>query len=288
MEDMTTYVLTLRLPDRPGIVHLVSGALVEIGGNIVENAQFSEPVSGLFCMRTRFESSETEAELIRTRINQALSQHGPTGEVQMSLRDESQRQRVMIMVSKHEHCLLDLLYRHDEGELPVDIPVVVSNHWDCQELVARYGIPFVRIPVTKETKTEAEQELVDLIAEYNIDFVVLARYMQVLSEGLCAQLAGRAINIHHSFLPGFKGAKPYHQAHDRGVKLIGATAHYVTSDLDEGPIIEQDAQRVTHAQSADQLVVLGKDIERQVLSRAVRWQAEDRVLLVGRRTVVFP
>jgi formyltetrahydrofolate deformylase len=153
MEDMTTYVLTLRLPDRPGIVHLVSGALVEIGGNIVENAQFSEPVSGLFCMRTRFESSETEAELIRTRINQALSQHGPTGEVQMSLRDESQRQRVMIMVSKHEHCLLDLLYRHDEGELPVDIPVVVSNHWDCQELVARYGIPFVRIPVTKETKT---------------------------------------------------------------------------------------------------------------------------------------
>jgi formyltetrahydrofolate deformylase len=285
---MTTYVLTLRVPDRPGIVHGVSGALLEVGGNILENAQFSEPLSGLFCLRTRFETAESNSDLIRTHIVSALDSIAPGVEYQLSVRDESVRQRVLIMVSKHEHCLLDLLYRHDEGELPVEIPVVVSNHWDCQELVARYGIPFVRIPVSKDTKAEAEQELLDLITEYKIDFVVLARYMQVLSQGLCDSLAGRAINIHHSFLPGFKGAKPYHQAHDRGVKLIGATAHYVTTDLDEGPIIEQDAQRVTHAQSADQLVVIGKDIERQVLSRAVRWQAEDRVLLVGHRTVVFP
>ncbi len=285
---MTTYVLTLRLPDRPGIVHAVSGALLEVGGNILENAQFSEPVSGLFCLRTRFETAETNSELIRTHIEKGIEGVSPGSSYLLSLRDESHRQRALIMVSKHEHCLLDLLYRHEEGELPVDIPLVVSNHWDCQEMVARYGIPFVRIPVTKDTKGEAEQELLELLTEYKIDFVVLARYMQVLSVELCEALAGRAINIHHSFLPGFKGAKPYHQAHDRGVKLIGATAHYVTSDLDEGPIIEQDAQRVTHAQSADQLVVIGKDIERQVLSRAVRWQAENRVLLVGRRTVVFP
>jgi formyltetrahydrofolate deformylase len=284
---MATYVLTLRLPDRPGIVHAVSGALLACGGNILENAQFSEPVSGLFCLRTRFETANPDLEQLRHRIAEATDSVAAGDAVHMSLRDESVRRRVLLMVSKHEHCLLDLLYRHDEGELPIDIPLVVSNHWDCQELVARYGIPYVHIPVTKTTKQEAEDRLLALIGEHQIDFVVLARYMQVLSEGLCHNLAGRAINIHHSFLPGFKGAKPYHQAHDRGVKVIGATAHYVTSDLDEGPIIEQDVQRVNHAQSADQLVVIGKDIERQVLSRAVRWQAEDRVLLVGHRTVVF-
>jgi formyltetrahydrofolate deformylase len=284
---MPTYLLTLRLPDRPGIVHAVSGALFASGGNILENAQFSEPVSGLFCLRTRFETAETDLVTIRQRIETATLGLADGDNVQMTLRDEQVRRRAMLMVSKHEHCLLDLLYRHDEGELPLDIPLVVSNHWDCQELVSRYGIPYVHIPVTKDTKPEAEARLVELIGQHQIDFVVLARYMQVLSNELCAQLAGRAINIHHSFLPGFKGAKPYHQAHDRGVKLIGATAHYVTGDLDEGPIIEQDVQRVTHAQSADQLVVIGKDIERQVLSRAVRWQSEDRVLLVGNRTVVF-
>ncbi len=284
---MPTYVLTLVVPDRPGIVHAVSGALMASGGNILENAQFSEPVSGLFCLRTRFETVETDALALRDRIHAAAVTVADASNVYLTLRNEAVRRRVLLMVSKHEHCLLDLLYRHDEGELPIDIPLVVSNHWDCQELVARYGIPYVHLPVTKESKPQAEQRLMELIDQYQIDFVVLARYMQVLSAQLCSDLSGRAINIHHSFLPGFKGAKPYHQAHDRGVKLIGATAHYVTSDLDEGPIIEQDVQRVTHAQSADQMVVIGKDIERQVLSRAVRWQAEDRVLLVGSRTVVF-
>ncbi len=287
VSSMATYVLTLRLPDRPGIVHAVSGALFASGGNILENSQFSEPVSGLFCLRTRFETPNSDLEGLRVRIAEATADVAGGDTVQLTLRDESVRRRAMLMVSKHEHCLLDLLYRHDEGELPIDIPLVVSNHWDCQELVARYGIPYVHISVTKTTKQEAEERLVDLLTEHHIDFVVLARYMQVLSEELCEQLSGRAINIHHSFLPGFKGAKPYHQAHDRGVKVIGATAHYVTADLDEGPIIEQDVQRVSHSQSADQLVVMGKDIERQVLSRAVRWQAEDRVLLVGKRTVVF-
>jgi formyltetrahydrofolate deformylase len=284
---MTTYVLTLRLPDRPGIVHAVSGALLGLGGNILENNQFSDPVSGLFCLRTRFETLTSDVTQLRNAVLEAVQTLATSNSVTLTLRNESVRQRMLLMVSKHEHCLLDLLYRHSEGELPVDIPLVVSNHWDCQELVARYGIPYVHIPVTKETKSQAETRLVELVGEHEIDFVVLARYMQVLSTELCNQLSGRAINIHHSFLPGFKGAKPYHQAHDRGVKLIGATAHYITSDLDEGPIIEQDVQRVTHALTADQMVVIGKDIERHVLSRAVRWQAEDRVLLVGQRTVVF-
>jgi formyltetrahydrofolate deformylase len=284
---MATYVLTLRIPDRPGIVHAMSGALLAGQANILENAQFSEPVSGMFCMRTRFETELTDQVQLHKLLTDAAESVSGTAQPLLTLRNESERRRVLIMVSKFEHCLLDLLYRYAEGELPVEIPLVVSNHWDCQELVAGYGIPYVHIPVTKETKPEAESRLLGLVAEHRIDLVVLARYMQVLSVELCTALSGRAINIHHSFLPGFKGAKPYHQAYDRGVKLIGATAHYVTSDLDEGPIIEQDVQRVSHAQSADQLVVIGKDIERQVLSRAVRWQAEDRALLVGERTVVF-
>jgi formyltetrahydrofolate deformylase len=277
------YVMTFRCPDRPGIVYGVSGALLQLNANIIEKSQFSEPVTGTFCLRTRFETDVTDLDHINALLHVELEEFGGV----MTIRDEQRRQRVLIMVSKFEHCLLDLLYRHSEGELPIDIPLVVSNHWDCQELVAGYGIPYVHLPVTKETKPAQEKRLLDLMAEHQIDFVVLARYMQVLSPELCEAIAGRAINIHHSFLPGFKGAKPYHQAYDRGVKLIGATAHYVTTDLDEGPIIEQDAQRVTHSQSADNLVVIGKDIERQVLARAVRWQAEDRVLLVGRRTVVF-
>jgi formyltetrahydrofolate deformylase len=284
---MATFVLTLRIPDRPGIVHAMAGALLEGGANILENAQFSEPVSHMFCMRTRFETEQTDQAALLELVTRAAESVSAPGVPLLTLRNESDRRRVLIMVSKFEHCLLDLLYRHAEGELAIDIPVVVSNHWDCQELVARYGIPYVHIPVSKDTKAAAEARLLDLVTEHQIDVVVLARYMQVLSADLCAALSGRAINIHHSFLPGFKGAKPYHQAYDRGVKVIGATAHYVTSDLDEGPIIEQDVQRVSHAQSAEQLVVIGKDIERQVLSRAVRWQAEDRVLLVGHRTVVF-
>jgi formyltetrahydrofolate deformylase len=277
------YVMTFRCPDRPGIVYGVSGALLQLNANIIEKSQFSEPVTGTFCLRTRFETEVTDLEHITALLNVELEEFGGI----MTVRDEQRRQRALIMVSKFEHCLLDLLYRHSEGELPIDIPLVVSNHWDCQELVAGYGIPYVHLPVTKETKPAQENRLLELMSEHHIDFVVLARYMQVLSAELCETISGRAINIHHSFLPGFKGAKPYHQAYDRGVKLIGATAHYVTTDLDEGPIIEQDAQRVTHSQSADNLVVIGKDIERQVLARAVRWQAEDRVLLVGHRTVIF-
>jgi formyltetrahydrofolate deformylase len=207
--------------------------------------------------------------------------------VTITLRPEAQRRRVLLMVSKADHCLLDLLYRWESGELPVDIPVIVSNHTDLQPIAERHGIPFVHIPVTKETKPEAEARLLALVEEHDVDFVVLARYMQVLSDGLCRELSGRIINIHHSFLPGFKGAKPYHQAHARGVKLIGATAHYVTADLDEGPIIEQDVTRVDHAWTADQLVAHGRDVERLVLSRAVARHAEDRVLMVGVRTIVF-
>jgi formyltetrahydrofolate deformylase len=194
---------------------------------------------------------------------------------------------MLVMVSKFDHCLVDLLYRHETGELPVDIPLVVSNHPDLRPLVEHHGIAFLHLPVTRETKPEAEARLLALVAEHDVDFVVLARYMQVLSDDLCRSLEGRVINIHHSFLPGFKGAKPYHQAYARGVKLIGATAHYVTADLDEGPIIEQEVTRVTHAATPRTLVALGRDTERLVLSRAVRRHAEDRVLLVGPRTVVF-
>jgi formyltetrahydrofolate deformylase len=191
------------------------------------------------------------------------------------------------MVSKHLHCLNDLLFRHSTGALQVDIPVVVSNHLDAEPLVKSYGIDFVHLPVTADTKQQAEARLLELVEQHGIDLVVLARYMQVLSDDLCRRLSGRIINIHHSFLPSFKGARPYHQAHARGVKLIGATAHYVTADLDEGPIIEQDVIRVDHAHTQDQLVAAGRDVEAQVLSRAVRWHAESRVLLNGNRTVVF-
>ena len=194
---------------------------------------------------------------------------------------------MLLMVSKFDHCLVDLLYRWGLGELPVDIPLIVSNHPDLAPVAKRYGIPFVHVPVTRDTKPEAEAELLRLVAEHQVDFVVLARYMQVLSDDLCGKLSGRIINIHHSFLPGFKGAKPYHQAHERGVKLIGATAHLVTADLDEGPIIEQDVVRVGHRHTAPELVAIGRDVERIVLARAVRLHAEDRVVLTGSRTVVF-
>jgi formyltetrahydrofolate deformylase len=195
--------------------------------------------------------------------------------------------RTLVMVSRHLHCLNDLLFRHSTGSLQVDIPAVVSNHLDAEPLVKSYGIDFVHLPVTADTKQQAEARLLELVEQHGIDLVVLARYMQVLSDDLCRRLSGRIINIHHSFLPSFKGARPYHQAHARGVKLIGATAHYVTADLDEGPIIEQDVIRVDHAHTQDQLVAAGRDVEAQVLSRAVRWHAESRVLLNGNRTVVF-
>jgi formyltetrahydrofolate deformylase len=203
------------------------------------------------------------------------------------VRREDDHPRVLVLVSKYDHCLVDLLQRWRAGELPARIPLVVSNHPDLGDLVRSYGVPFEHIPVTAATKADAEGRLLELVREHRVDLVVLARYMQILSDRLCAELAGRAINIHHSFLPGFKGAKPYHQAWDRGVKLIGATAHYVTAELDEGPIIDQDVARVTHADTAERMVVVGKDIERLVLSRAVTAHVEGRVFLLGHRTVVF-
>jgi formyltetrahydrofolate deformylase len=285
---MHQYILTLTCPDRPGIVLALAQSIVDSHGNILENEQFSDPVSGSFCVRIEFESPDTDEDVIQARIAAALKDFDPT----ITLRPAARRQKVLILVSKFDHCLVDILYRWETGELPIEIPLVVSNHKDTRPIVERLGIPFVWVPVGREaegptSKAAAEARMHELIAEYDIDLVVLARYMQVLSDDACERLAGRVINIHHSFLPGFKGAKPYHQAFDRGVKLIGATAHYVTADLDEGPIIEQDVVRVTHAQSADALVALGRDVERRVLSRALRLHAEDRVIRSGSRTIVF-
>ena len=283
MSTSRHFVMVLRCPDRPGIVHGVTGAILDVGGNIIENAQFSDPGSNTFVMRTRFDAVTADVSTVRERLTARIG--GP--DVELRVRAEDDKAKALIMVSKFDHCLLDLLYRHRTGELDIQIPLVVSNHPDCAPLVETYGIPYLHLPVTADTKAEQEATLLDLIAEHDIDFVVLARYMQVLSTDLCNTLRGRAINIHHSFLPGFKGAKPYHQAHARGVKLIGATAHYVTADLDEGPIIEQDVVRVSHNNDADAMVRLGRDVERNVLSRAVQAQAQDRVVLIGDRTVVF-
>lgn len=277
------HILTLTCPDRPGIVHAVCSGLLDVGGNIVENAQFSEPITGTFCMRLACETAEHDPVVVRDAVLARLADPA----AQVTVRAESTRPRVLIMVSKFDHCLVDLLYRWRTGALPIDIPVIVSNHPDCALVAATHGIPYVHLPITASTKASQEAQLKALIDRHEIDLVVLARYMQVLSDDLCAHLSGRAINIHHSFLPGFKGAKPYHQAHERGVKLVGATAHFVTADLDEGPIIEQDVARVNHAHTVEQLVSLGQDTERAVLSRAVRYWAEDRVLLVGNTTVVF-
>jgi len=275
-------ILTLSCPDRPGIVHAVSGALLEAGGNILENAQFGDTGTGLFALRTRFES-ERSADDVAAMIAPVVERF----DARWTLRDEVRRHRALIMVSRYDHCLVDLLYRRSTGELAIDIPLIVSNHTDCAHHAARYGVRYEHLPVTSGTKAQQEARLLELVVEERIDFVVLARYMQVLSPELCAALPSRIINIHHSFLPGFKGARPYHQAHARGVKLIGATAHYVTSDLDEGPIIEQDVERVDHSMSPERLVEMGRDVERRVLAKAVRYQAEDRIVLDGHKTVVF-
>jgi len=277
------YLMTLRCGDQPGIVHAASTAIVAVGGNILENDQFTDPVTNLFCMRTRFETLAGDIEDVRNRIATDLSKFTPT----LGLRPEDARRRVLIMVSTSDHCLADLLYRRENGDLPVDIVAVVSNHPDLGPLAARYGVPFYEVAVLPTAKLEAEARLRELVEALDVDFVVLARYMQVLSPGLCEELRGRIINIHHSFLPGFKGARPYHQAYERGVKLIGATAHFVTADLDDGPIIDQDVVRVSHARTSGDLVALGRDVERVVLARAVKLMAEDRVALVGKRTVIF-
>jgi formyltetrahydrofolate deformylase len=274
--------MTLRCSDQPGIVRASASGIVEVGGNIVESDQFSDPPTGLFCMRISFDSPRTLDE-----VRQSLEIHLAVFEPLLGVRPESRRRRALVMVSKHDHCLVDLLYRWNIGELEVDIPAIVSNHPDCAPIAERYAIPYTHVAVTPETKPAAEAALLELVRAHDVDFIVLARYMQVLSRGFFETMPGNIINIHHSFLPSFKGARPYHQAYERGVKLIGATAHYVTADLDEGAIIAQAVTQVTHAQSADDLVAIGRDIERTVLARAVRLQSEDRVVLAGNRTIVF-
>ncbi len=271
----TRFVITLMCPDRPGLIHGVSGALLRVGGNIVENAQFVERDSATFCMRTVVDADTDDSGIVAIEP------------LHLRVRPADRRPRTLVMVSRADHCLVDILYRWNTGTLPVDIPLIVSNHPDCRDHAERHDIAFEHLPVTRDTKEGQEARIAELVDEHRIDLVVLARYMQILGDDLCELLAGRAVNIHHSFLPGFKGARPYHQAHARGVKLVGATAHFVTADLDEGPIIEQDVARVTHAHTPEQLVALGQDTERLVLSRAVRLLAEDRVLLLGDRTVVF-
>ena len=284
MSDTTAYLLTLACPDAPGIVAAVANGIAGLGGNILSNAQFSEPSIERFCMRMRYEAPTQEPDAMAATLRDGLP---VDDDIELVVHEADYRTPTLLMVSKYDHCLRDLLYRWHAGELPVDIRMVVSNHWDLQEVAANYHVPFVHIPVNKDTKATAEAKLMELVDEHDIELVVLARYMQILSDDLCRQLEGRIINIHHSFLPGFKGARPYHQAWERGVKVIGATAHYVTADLDEGPIIDQDVERVTHAHTPDDLAVIGRDVERIVLSRAVRAHAERRIFRFADRPVVF-
>ena len=281
---MSELVLILSCPDRPGIVHAVTGFLVEHGANITESQQFGDPLSGRFFMRI---AVDVPGALDAATLREEFAPVAEEFEMRFDVHDAAAPYRTLILVSKDLHCLNDLLFRTSTGSLGIVVPAVVSNHPDAAAMAASYGVPFHHVPVTPDTKAQAEARLLELVHELDIDLVVLARYMQILSDGLCRELSGRAINIHHSFLPSFKGARPYHQAFDRGVKLVGATAHYVTSDLDEGPIIEQDVMRVDHTHHQEQLVSAGRDVEAQVLSRAVRWHAQSRVLLNGHRTVVF-
>ena len=283
----STYTLTLSCPDRPGIVHAVSGFLFERGGNILDAAQYADDrdqdATGLFFMRVGFAC----AALSFQALKEDLSVLAGNFEMRWSLHQARQPMRTVLMVSKEGHCLNDLLFRWKSGLLRLDIRAIVSNHNEFEQLAASYKVPFHHIPVTAATKAESEARQYDVIQSEGAELVVLARYMQILSDEMCQNLAGRAINIHHSFLPSFKGAKPYHQAHARGVKLIGATAHYVTSDLDEGPIIEQDVARVEHSRTVEDLTAMGRDTESQVLARAVKWHSEHRVLLNGHKTVIF-
>nr|WP_202627447.1 formyltetrahydrofolate deformylase [Cellulomonas sp. APG4] len=274
--------MSLSCPDRPGIVAAVAGLLAAHGGNITESQQFGDPQSGLFFMRVQVEAS-VPADELRAALAGLADDFSMTWDLDVAGRPV----RTLVMVSKAAHCLHDLLFRRQSEGLPLDIVGVVSNHTDLAGVAEFYGIPFHHVPVTAATKPEAEARLLALVDELDVELVVLARYMQILSDDLCRALPGRIINIHHSFLPSFKGARPYAQAHDRGVKLIGATAHYVTGDLDEGPIIEQDVERVDHSKTVEDLVALGQDVERRALARAVRWHAEHRVLLDGHRTIVF-
>jgi formyltetrahydrofolate deformylase len=280
---MTAYILNLSCPDRQGIVHAVSGFLLERKGNIEEAAQYNDPDTGLFFMRVQFACNAVGQDELRTQ----LATFATGFDMKWSLHDTTQPMRTVLMVSKEGHCLNDLLFRWKSGLLPVDIRAIISNHREFYQLAASYNVPFHHIPVTAATKAQAEAKAYEVIEAEGAELVVLARYMQILSDDLCKKLSGRAINIHHSFLPSFKGAKPYYQAHDRGVKLIGATAHYVTADLDEGPIIEQDVARVDHSKTVEDFTAQGRDTESQVLARAVKWHSEHRVLLNGHKTVIF-
>ena len=278
------YILTLSCPDRTGIVYRVSGLLFEAGCNILDAQQFGDEESGRFFLRVHFDMAAAgEAAGLRGRLGQLGAEYA----MDWQLHDARRRARLLVLVSKQGHCLNDLLFRAHSGHLRVDIAAVASNHPDFATLAGSYGVPFHHLPVDAANRAQQERQLLDLVERERINLVVLARYMQILSPQLCQALAGRAINIHHSFLPSFKGAQPYHQAHARGVKIIGATAHYVTSDLDEGPIIEQDVARVDHAMTPRDLVRLGSDTESLVLARAVRRHVEHRILLNGHRTVVF-
>jgi formyltetrahydrofolate deformylase len=279
---MNAYILNLSCKDKPGIVHGVSGFLLERGGNIEEAAQYNDPDTGLFFMRVQFTCAQT-AQALKAELEtfeQSLS-------LQWALHETSKAMPTILMVSKEGHCLNDLLFRTKSGLLPIDVKAIISNHRDFYQLAASYNIPFHHIPVSASTKEQAEAKQIDIIEQEGAELVILARYMQILSNQLCQHLSGRAINIHHSFLPSFKGAKPYYQAHDRGVKLIGATAHYVTADLDEGPIIEQDVARVDHSKTVEDLTTMGRDTESQVLARAVKWHSEHRILINGHKTVIF-
>jgi formyltetrahydrofolate deformylase len=278
-----TYILTLSCPDRLGLVHAVSGFLLERGGNIEEAAQYNDHDTGLFFMRVQFACRQLTHDDLKTQLGVFAQPFA----MEWRLHARAQPMGTVIMVSKEGHCLNDLLFRWKSGLLPLDIRAIISNHREFYQLAASYNVPFHHLPVTAATKAQVEAKQYEIIQAEGAELVVLARYMQVLSDDLCRKLSGSAINIHHSFLPSFKGAKPYYQAHDRGVKLIGATAHYVTADLDEGPIIEQDVARVDHSKTVEDLTALGRDTESQVLARAVKWHSERRVLINGHKTVIF-
>lgn len=287
--NTSSFILTLSCPDRKGIVHAVTGFLAQRGLNIRDSAQFGDPITKRFFMRVHAES-DTPFTFSQSELKAEFEQQTGIHSLDFEFHNANEKPRTLIMVSKIGHCLNDLLFRVSSGSLPIDVPVIVSNHPDYQALAAAHNIPFVHLPIdTKAGKTKEwqESEILKLCTQYKIDLVVLARYMQILSPKLCEVMSGRIINIHHSFLPSFKGAKPYHQAYERGIKLIGATAHYVTADLDEGPIIEQDVERVNHSLPPLELTKAGADIEARVLARAVRWHSERRVILNGAKTVVF-
>jgi len=275
-------IASLQCADQPGIVHAMTSAVLACGGNIIENQQFTDPSTNTFVMRTRFETAQG-IDGAEKSLNGGLSKFNPS----LHIRPTAKKPRALVMVTKESHCLRDLLYLEDLGELNIEIPLVISNREDLRALVESHGIKFLYLPVTAESKVSQEAEILKQINDLEIDFVVLARYMQIMSKEFCNKLPGKIINIHHSFLPGFKGAKPYHQAHERGVKIIGASAHFVTSDLDEGPIIEQDVAHVTHIATPEELIAIGRDIERRVLAKAVKFYADDKVFIVGKRTVVF-